>query len=178
MRRTSIFIGLLSALTFMACKNDKANQQIELDKENVAKEEIQASTENLKLNFKTDEQYNVAHLYFDLKDALVKSDAYSAKKIAEIMVKYFKNEKQIKLAQQIINNENDIETQREAFYALSQNFDTIFSENITAGKLYKQYCPMAFNNEGGFWFSEEKEIMNPYFGDKMLHCGSIQGTIK
>ena len=37
---------------------------------------------------------------------------------------------------------------------------------------------MAFNNEGGFWFSEEKEIMNPYFGDKMLHCGSIQKTIK
>lgn len=178
MRRTLIFIGLLSSFTFIACKNDKSNQQIDLDKENVAKEEIQANTENLKLNFKTDEQYNLAHLYFDLKDALVKSDAYSAKKIAEIMVKYFKDEKQMKLAQQIVENENDIETQREAFYALSQNFDTIFSENITAGKLYKQYCPMAFDGKGAFWLSQSKEIMNPYFGDKMLHCGSIQGTIK
>jgi hypothetical protein len=33
---------------------------------------------------------------------------------------------------------------------------------------------MAFNNEGAYWLSAEKEVNNPYFGDKMLHCGSVK----
>ncbi len=40
--------------------------------------------------------------------------------------------------------------------------------------LYLQFCPMAFNNKGAFWISSEKEIRNPYFGDKMLKCGEIK----
>jgi len=41
-------------------------------------------------------------------------------------------------------------------------------------KLYRQYCPMAFQNKGAYWLSSEKKIMNPYFGDKMLHCGVVK----
>lgn len=37
--------------------------------------------------------------------------------------------------------------------------------------LKKLYCPVAFNNSGGFWIQEEEDIMNPYFGSKMLNCG-------
>jgi len=178
MRRTLFCITLLSILSFTACKDDKKDENPSQDEEQVVKEENQINTENLKLAFKSDDQYNLAKLYLDLKDALVKSDSYSAKKIAEIMTKYFEDGNIYQLAQQIVDNENNIEVQREAFFKLSKDFDTVFSENITAGKLYKQYCPMAFDGEGAFWFSEEKEILNPYFGDKMLHCGSIQATLK
>ena len=33
-----------------------------------------------------------------------------------------------------------------------------------------------FNN-GSFWLSENKEILNPYFGNKMLKCGETKETI-
>ncbi len=45
-------------------------------------------------------------------------------------------------------------------------------------KLYSQFCPMADNNKGGFWLSLEEEIQNPYFGDAMLTCGSVEQIIE
>jgi hypothetical protein len=36
---------------------------------------------------------------------------------------------------------------------------------------------MAFNNTGGYWLSNSKEIRNPFFGDKMLKCGRIEKEI-
>ncbi|MBD3162178.1 MAG: efflux RND transporter periplasmic adaptor subunit [Candidatus Eisenbacteria bacterium] len=38
------------------------------------------------------------------------------------------------------------------------------------------YCPMAFENEGAYWIQTEEEISNPYFGEMMLRCGSIEET--
>jgi hypothetical protein len=46
------------------------------------------------------------------------------------------------------------------------------------GSVYVAYCPMANNNEGANWLSNDKEIKNPYFGDKMLRCGSVMETIQ
>lgn len=43
--------------------------------------------------------------------------------------------------------------------------------------LYKQYCPMAFNDKGAFWLSAQPEIRNPYFGDQMLACGQVQEVL-
>ena len=50
--------------------------------------------------------------------------------------------------------------------------------NIATGKLYYQYCPMAFNNKGAYWLSNEEAIRNPYFGDKMLKCGLVERDIE
>jgi hypothetical protein len=49
---------------------------------------------------------------------------------------------------------------------------------LSAGALYLEYCPMANGNEGAYWLSNEKQIKNPYFGDKMLKCGSVKETIQ
>ncbi len=38
-------------------------------------------------------------------------------------------------------------------------------------ELYYQFCPMAKNNEGAYWISDTKEIVNPYMGQRMLTCG-------
>ncbi|MEZ4932962.1 MAG: DUF3347 domain-containing protein [Saprospiraceae bacterium] len=37
-----------------------------------------------------------------------------------------------------------------------------------------QYCLMAIDNKGADWLSEEEEIRNPYFGEKMMKCGSVK----
>ena len=38
-------------------------------------------------------------------------------------------------------------------------------------KIYKYFCPMAFDNKGAFWLDTRKEIFNPYFGKTMQKCG-------
>jgi hypothetical protein len=40
--------------------------------------------------------------------------------------------------------------------------------------VYVQYCPMA----DGSWLSDEKQIVNPYYGKSMLSCGSVKSEIK
>jgi Cu(I)/Ag(I) efflux system membrane fusion protein len=41
-----------------------------------------------------------------------------------------------------------------------------------------QHCPMADSFKGADWLSKKKEILNPYFGQSMLTCGSITKTIE
>jgi Cu(I)/Ag(I) efflux system membrane fusion protein len=36
---------------------------------------------------------------------------------------------------------------------------------------------MAFDFDGAEWLSDSDQIRNPYFGDKMLTCGSVEDTI-
>jgi hypothetical protein len=36
---------------------------------------------------------------------------------------------------------------------------------------------MANENNGADWISAEKNIRNPYFGDKMLTCGTVKTVI-
>ncbi|MCA9691990.1 MAG: DUF3347 domain-containing protein [Myxococcales bacterium] len=33
------------------------------------------------------------------------------------------------------------------------------------------HCPMAFNNQGADWVQRKGDILNPYHGKMMLHCG-------
>jgi len=44
--------------------------------------------------------------------------------------------------------------------------------------LYHDHCPMYDNNKGAMWLSETREIRNPYFGDKMMTCGSVKEMFK
>lgn len=44
-------------------------------------------------------------------------------------------------------------------------------------KVYWQYCPMAFDDKGAYWMSNEPGIRNPYFGDEMLTCGEVRDSL-
>jgi len=42
----------------------------------------------------------------------------------------------------------------------------------TAGqKVYQFFCPMVFNNKGAYWFQNNPDLVNPYYGEVMLKCG-------
>jgi Cu(I)/Ag(I) efflux system membrane fusion protein len=70
------------------------------------------------------------------------------------------------------------ERQRLAFSPLSNNmFALLKAVDIKNAGMYKQFCPMAFNDKGAFWLSDESEIKNPYFGKKMLECGEVQDSL-
>lgn len=70
--------------------------------------------------------------------------------------------------------QTDIEAQRRQFDFLSQALiHTVKAFGAEGDALYVQHCPMAFDNEGADWISDEEAIRNPYFGDKMMKCGTV-----
>ena len=72
----------------------------------------------------------------------------------------------------------EIEGQRKQFDFLSKALiETITAYGAGDKKVYVQYCPMAFDNKGAEWLSYNEEIRNPYFGEKMMKCGTIQDTL-
>ena len=71
----------------------------------------------------------------------------------------------------------EIKVQRAAFIQLSSamiNSVKAFGINT---EIYNQFCPMANNDKGANWLSFEENIKNPYFGDAMLTCGSVEEII-
>lgn len=117
--------------------------------------------------------------YLDIKDALVKTNAKDASLAANGLVAIL-NDKSDELSKKLLTDakaisaNSDVKVQRKHFDMLSQNiYDYIKETGEKDGTVYKQYCPMAFNNSGAYWLAAEKEINNPYFGSMMLHCGSV-----
>jgi len=49
--------------------------------------------------------------------------------------------------------------------------------NTSGAPLYLMHCPMAFSNKGADWLQHGKTLANPYFGSKMLRCGSMKKEI-
>jgi len=70
-----------------------------------------------------------------------------------------------------------IDHQREHFETLSTDINDLIALLGTEKTLYQDFCPMANNNKGAYWLSEIKDIKNPYFGDKMMTCGSVKKQI-
>ncbi|MFI2742964.1 efflux RND transporter periplasmic adaptor subunit [Zhouia sp. PK063] len=134
---------------------------------------------------------NVIPQYICLKDAFVatnKDDVKSAIQGFDSAIKKLNDTtgdkmllghiQMIEKASQAILNSSVINQQRNAFILLSENMITLVTNlNKFPKTLYVQRCPMADNNEGASWLSENKEIKNPYFGAKMLSCGSTIKTL-
>ena len=137
--------------------------------------------------------------YFLIKNALVASDAANAKAAAlqfQHLVRagftpapqapqgtpapqeWINLEKSISNTTALIIKETNIEEHRKYFETLSNSLiEAIELFGIHKDIVYLDYCPMVDDNRGAFWLSEFEEIRNPYFGDKMLKCGSVKKTL-
>ncbi|MCV9388561.1 DUF3347 domain-containing protein [Reichenbachiella ulvae] len=111
--------------------------------------------------------------YMELKDALVETDAEKASSAAASFLAVLEDGSSLSDLLTKIQGATDVEEQRTAFSDLSNQMYE-WAKSGEAEGLYLQYCPMAFNNSGAQWLSLDKEINNPYFGDKMLHCGTVK----
>jgi hypothetical protein len=141
------------------------------------------STEQAKstVQFKDPKLGRAYDQYIKLKDALVASDKEAAKVIALDLHKTLVETKSSAAAASVAEllKATDLEGQRLSFSNLSNEMAIVVKGGkLSAGSLYVEYCPMANNNTGAFWLSNEKEIKNPYFGDMMLKCGSVKETIQ
>ncbi|WP_343588523.1 DUF3347 domain-containing protein [Flavobacterium sp.] len=156
---------------------------------------IQANT--IKLESGTTEVVDANQLqsvydaYFDVKDALIKSDSkLTSAKAATLLTaitavkmdKLKSNEhtvwmkvvKKLTTDAKSISATTDLKKQRETFKSLSKNTYDLIKVSNPEQPIYKQYCPMADAD----WLSKEKAVKNPYYGSSMLTCGNVVETIK
>ena len=77
-------------------------------------------------------------------------------------------------AEHIGDNGGKIDHQREHFAMLSKDVNDLIKIFGAKQKLFQDFCPMYNEGKGAIWISESKEIKNPYYGSKMLTCGSIK----
>lgn len=129
--------------------------------------------------------------YLPLKEALVASDAQQASQAAATLLNTVKawegtdlTEEQLAFYQQraaliqehleAIVATTELELQRTHFARLSKSSTELLKAFGTANEaIFYQYCPMAFNNMGGYWLSDNEEVRNPYYGAEMLNCGRV-----
>jgi len=132
--------------------------------------------------------------YLELKDALVASDnAVAATKARDVLATWERlttnpqNDDELEMwntmKSSVINgarraaSSTDLERRRADFEILSDALIALIDRyGVTGTTLYKQYCPMAFDDKGSYWISAERQIRNPYFGSMMLACGEVRGT--
>ena len=81
-------------------------------------------------------------------------------------------------AEHIGKNAAKIAHQREHFDVLSKDMYQFVKTFDTGQPLYLDSCPMYNNGKGAIWLSEIKTIKNPYLGQKMPTCGSMEQEIK
>ena len=134
---------------------------------------------------KADQTSSLLTSYYNLKDALVKSNAATAsvsasefvKALSEIAGEKLKVEDRNSLLAdaEAISKSKDLKVQREKFATLSVNmFELAKTVKLSADPVYQQYCPM----KKAYWLSNEAAIKNPYYGSQMLTCGKVTETIK
>jgi Cu(I)/Ag(I) efflux system membrane fusion protein len=77
-----------------------------------------------------------------------------------------------------LSEQSDIQQIRKVFYPLSSQMErTVKAFPVKKIKLYKAFCPMAFDNTGASWLQGSDHLINPYFGSAMYRCGTIKGEI-
>ncbi|MCX7549945.1 efflux RND transporter periplasmic adaptor subunit [Xanthomarina sp. F2636L] len=134
--------------------------------------------------------------YIQLKDALVKDDTKTVVTDANNLLNHLANidmktltddkahnrwmrlENEIKKSALLIVVEKGVEAQRKHFKQLSLHVINAVETFGVNQKVYLQFCPMANNDQGGYWLSTEEHVLNPYFGDAMLKCGEVKQIIE
>ena len=132
------------------------------------------------VTFKTKQATKVFHYYTELKNSLVQTDAALSAKASSMLkdvIRSIDTQKTTITALEQMSSSSDIDLQRQKFVLVTSAVEKLLEDQVATGSFFKQYCPMAFNNTGGYWLSNSKEIRNPYFGDKMLKCGRVDKEI-
>lgn len=184
----------LMLLAFMACGQQKAENEMseaQMHDGHSHAEEPMATPKVASVSFSADElglsADQVSELlqsYLTLKDHLVASEADLARTAAsDLLTKVQVSPAAAALTtlqNALVNmaaNESSLDQQRTDFEPVSMAMIAVVRATSPGTPVYVQHCPMAFNDKGADWLSTEEDVLNPYFGDAMLRCGSVTETL-
>ncbi len=193
MRNLLIFIAL-SSLCIFSCNSPAGNTS---NTTTVASHTAAPKSKLEEAN--TLNMVGLLKIYYELKDAFVATSATKADAAANKLIKFTAG-MQESLEKDPANGPalkpylDTITTESKAMVAMMDescekkrlNFEKISGAMFGMLKIvelknagvYRQYCPMAFNEKGAYWLSNVSDIKNPYFGDKMLECGEVTDSLK
>jgi Cu(I)/Ag(I) efflux system membrane fusion protein len=130
--------------------------------------------------------------YLKVKNALVADEFEGAKKHLvtfktevtqsaemnqhpEHSVKHDKHHAAMLKAVESASKAKNLEQFRSSFVNISENLvKALQNQRYGERELYLQYCPMAEDEKGAYWISENEPIVNPYMGQKMPGCGNVE----
>ncbi len=129
--------------------------------------------------------------YYDIKDALIKSNSDAVATRAGLFLKavngvdikslptadmttFLGLQEKLAFDAGHMSESKDIAHQREHFANFSVNFfKLVKTVKLTDKPVYYAYCPM----KKSYWLSAENAIKNPYYGSQMLTCGKVTETL-
>lgn len=193
-------ITILTAVLLQSCAAQNKHSTEAKKPTVVVNQEAAANvkTDSLNVVAQTNVANPISEVYTDyigIKNSLTKDNPDSAAIYAKKMFKDIDKVQMEKLAStqhtawmkymtklsydaEHIKSTVELEHQREHFISLSKNmYDLLKSFNTNSSIIYYQFCPMANEGKGAYWISEQSKVINPYFGKKMLSCGSTKETI-
>ncbi|WP_160114805.1 DUF3347 domain-containing protein [Aquimarina sp. AU474] len=179
MRRIFSVLLMIFMLMSISCKKDKKTETVveEVSDNGIVNYNITDSKSEVK--FSDNSTQEIYTQYLKIKGALVNSDHKTVQIESKKLETIVGNNKQLQATSKLISLTKDIKKQRDFFVTLTDEIENLVSKSIiVSGEVYKQFCPMAFEGEGGYWLSDSKEIRNPYFGTKMLKCGNVKEVLK
>lgn len=172
-------VAVLAVVTLFACKENTNKQSVSIDTPAEVAQAKEETPDMTDATFADGMTGKVWQNYLQTRTAFVHSDAAEVKTAMANLAESFGPEREeLKNIATEISNTDGIEAQRALFATLTDKLEPLFTQGLSDGAIYKQFCPMAFNGEGGYWLSDVSEIRNPYFGDRMLTCGKVVKTIE
>ncbi|MEI8278575.1 MAG: DUF3347 domain-containing protein [Bacteroidota bacterium] len=192
MRHISIFTVLIS-LSIISCNNvNPTANTTEKKAENLQPQSKLSGSGTQKL-------MTVVSTYYGLKDALVSSDGIKADSSVNKLLPAIDSFKAFLITDtanrtvflpymdtMILESKillsmdpKNYDGKRAPFERISdQMYAVLKKADLKHAGVYREFCPMAFNDKGAFWLSNDAEIKNPYFGKKMLECGEVTDSLK
>jgi len=183
MKKISILLLALGTTVLFSCKDNAKNAEPEVvTVDNSADSKEVYAVADIKAEFNDEKIASVFKQYIQVTNTLINTDEAktaneSAKLIAVIEEMGMQVDDSIMKSLVTMAENEDIEVQRKHFEHVNDWMEKTLQGTIASGAIYKQYCPMAFNNKGAYWLSTSKDVLNPYFGDKMLRCGRVDSEI-
>jgi len=204
MSKKSIYVLVVIALTFTACKNEQKTEdhnesestELHDNSDGHHDNDKEHDEENRDIETSSDKNSATSAIvdgYLEIKNGLVSDDKSAATKGGESLLNAFASfnmgsltKEQHSEYMEIIENATEqaehivkspIDHQREHFEVLSNDMNDLIALLGTEKTLYQDFCPMANNGKGAIWLSETEEIKNPFYGSKMMKCGKMQKQI-
>ncbi len=179
-------IAALTLILFLTACSPSEQEQAQQDER-----QMQLQTQVVESSPEFNQQIStVLDHYFDLKDALVESDAAKATTAAELLLSESDQVDESSLDSgssslwdsylEIISGRSeelipltDVEQQRVQFEYISEAMiDMVEMFQPVGYEIYHQTCPMVRGGSAD-WLSREEQIENPYHGDRMMNCGEV-----
>ncbi len=116
-----------------------------------------------------DQYEKILPIYLLLQEALAGDDLQTAESTYHQLMNKGKGFLNLEM-----NATKNMETIRGAFHPLSQSMIKAAGSFHHGSTVNEAFCPMAFDNSGASWLQMAEKIANPYFGSKMLRCGTLK----